>query len=603
MGIQYQKVKSVAKQMLPRGPGLQATILKTLKTCSDLVGATLGPGGMSVVIEHQETGMPPEITKDGVTVFRALGFDDPAQHVLMEAARDAAVRTATEAGDGTTTATILAEAFVRKTQEFCNANPQISPQRVARILTKLFQTDLRPALNDLIVKLDLSSEEGRERCKAVARISANGDTELASAVMECFDIIGDEGNVTITEAVGQSKYLVQKIEGYPVQGGYEDSCGPYYQKFVNEPATQTCLLERPVFLLYYGKITDFNSIYPVLNQLATLVDTTVVDSEGNQRVSHNVVLVAAGFSETVLANLAAGFVQQGTLNVYPLQVPMFPVRTGQLDFLMDLAALTGGKVFDPLEYPLQNFQPEDLGIGPSSFEATRFRSNIIGWRNEMETMERVDQVQKQLEEAASSELEKTLLRERLAKLTSGIAKLVVQGSSHGEIKERRDRAEDAVCAVRGALKHGALPGGGVALVFLHHWMLGVTTWDEPDFGLVAAHVIAPALLEPVKRLYQNAGYKAEEIEKMLEQLGPSKLGWRSYDVQAREWVDPVKAGLLDSMPAVREALRNSISIAGLLGTCGGTVVFKRDMELERNEARDTADFLRNAGVNEANERG
>jgi chaperonin GroEL len=550
---------------------------------------------MSVVIEHQEPDMAPIITKDGVTVFRSLGFDNSSQHVLMEAARDAAIRTASEAGDGTTTATILAEAFVRRTMEYCNANPHVSPQRVVRTLQRLFEKEMLPVIESMRFTPTLGDADGRNDLLAVAKISANGDADLADAVMNCFDIIGDEGNVTITEQTGPSKYIVQKIEGYPVQIGFEDSCGPFYQKFVNDPGTQTSVLDKPSFILYYGRITDFNSVFTTLAQVAQLASegTTV----NGQRVTHNVVLVATGFSETVLANLAAGFVQEGTMNIYPLLVPAFPIKTGAYDFLADLAALSGGKIFDPLENPLQNFQPEDLGVGIRTFEATRFRSNIIGYASPELVMERADQIQKQLGEAAVSELEKTMLRERLAKLTSGIAKLVVQGSSHGEIKERRDRAEDAVCAVRGAIKHGALPGGGVTLAQLSHNMARMD--PEAQKGSVAREVAAPALLEPVYRLYENAGYERETVESMVERL--SEL--ETYDVLEQKWVDPLEGGLLDSLPAVREALRNAISIAALLGTCGGTIVFKRDTELERQEASDTADFLRNANLNEANERG
>lgn len=582
--------------MQSRGSSLQNSILQTLKTCSDLVGSTLGPGGRSVIIEHQEPNMPPVITKDGVTVFRSLGFQDPTQHVLMEAARDASIRTASEAGDGTTTATVLAEAFVRRTMEYCERNPHVSPQRVVRIMQSLFEEEMLDGIEALRLVPNLADAEGRQRLHAVAKISANGDVALADAVMECFGIIGDEGNVTISEQTGPSKYLVQKIEGYPVGMGFEDSCGPFYQKFVNDPGTQSCLLEKPSFVLVHGRITDFNMLYPVLAQVANLVSDGV--EVHGRRLTHNIIVVATGFSESVLANLAAGFVQEGTLNIYPLLVPAFPVKTGQYDFLADLAALTGGRIFDPIEYPLQNFQPEDLGIGPRLFEATRFRSNIIGNKDDLLVLDRVDQIQKQLNEIATSELEKTLLRERVAKLTSGIAKLIVQGSSHGEIKERRDRAEDAVCAVRGAIKHGALPGGGVTLSLLASAMEDLKSEDE-DVVSVAQNVVARSLREPIYRLYANAGYTPTEALDMIERLSVLE----SYDVLERKWVDPVGEGLLDSLPAVRDALRNSISIASLLGTCGGTVVFPRDAEFERTEARDTADFLRNANVNEANERG
>jgi chaperonin GroEL len=279
-----------------------------------------------------------------------------------------------------------------------------------------------------------------------------------------------------------------------------------------------------------------------------------------------------------------------------LQVPIAPVRTGQYDFLMDLAALTGATILDPIEKPLQNFQLEDLGIGPRCFEAGRFRSSVIGHRDEVLTLERVDQIEKQLKDIARSELEKTLLRERLAKLTSGIAKLVVTGSSHGEIKEKRDRAEDAVCAVRGAISHGALPGGGVVLTHLSRIFAGIE--GDSDLSLIAREVLAPALLEPVRRLYANAGYTEAETDTMI---GSLELNL-TYDVLERKFVEPSVGGVMDSTPAVLEALRNSISIASLLGTCGGTVVFRRDSELERTEARDTAEFLRNANVNTADER-
>lgn len=441
----------------------------------------------------------------------------------------------------------------------------------------------------------LETEEGRRQLEAVAGISANGDDELAKAVMECFAIIGDEGNVTLTEAIGPSRYLVQKIEGYPVPIGFEDSCGPFYQKFVNDPGTQQCVLEKPSFVLYHGKLTDFNALYPVLSQIAGAVsDGQDVDG---QKLTHNVVIVAAGYSETVLANLAAGFVMEGTLNVFPLLIPPSPLRTGAYDFLMDLSALTGGRIFDVIEYPLQNFQLADLGVGVQNFEAGRFRSNILGRRDDLLVLERVDQIQKQLEGIMVSELDKAQLRERVAKLTSGIAKLVVQGPSHGEIKEKRDRAEDAICAVRGAIKWGALPGGGAVLGEVSSWSFPPDGYTE-DTAKVWSEVIAPSLREPIRRLYTNAGYSPEEADKMVTEVSYH----HAYDVLNRKWVDPIEANLLDSVPAVRESLRNSVSIASLLGTCGGTVVFGRDLEVDRNEARDTADFIRNANVNEANER-
>jgi len=597
--------------MTRKGPELQRLVLETLKTCSDLVGATLGPGGQNVVIEHQEVDLPPVITKDGVTVFRALGFDNASAHVLMEAARDAAIRTASEAGDGTTTATILAEAIVRHTIAYTNKNPHVSPQRVVRVLQDAYAKAILPVMEDVKVKPDLVSEEGRAMCRSVAKISANGDGPLADAVMKCFDIIGSEGNVTIVEANGPSHYEVQKIEGYPVTIGYEDSCRMFYPKFINDPATQTCVLERPSFLLYHGTINDFNTIYPVLSLIAQHVSDG--KSVGEHKLTHNVVIVATGFSETVLAQLAAGFVMQGTLNVYPLLAPVSPIKTGQLDFLQDLAAITGGTIMDQINFPFQNFQIEALGVGVTQFEASRFRTNIIGFRDELLILERVDRIAKREQDPTNSELEKRMLRERIAKMTSGIAKLIVYGSSNGEVKERRDRAEDAVCAVRGALANGALYGGGYFLKLMSDEFASWGTEGSAKFSAkygwspsfdemwIIEKVLAPALLEPIKRLFTNAGYSDEEMLKHTEKLSSGIV----FDLLEQKNVKAFENGsyLLDSLPAVRDAIKNSISIASLLGTCGGTVVFRRDHGLETSEARETAEFLRNANTNPADERG
>lgn len=603
--------------MTRKGPELQKLVLETLKTCSDLVGATLGPGGQSVVIEHQEVGLPPTITKDGVTVFRALGFDNASAHVLMEAARDASIRTASEAGDGTTTATILAESIVRHTIAFTNKNPHISPQRVVRVLQDAYSKAILPMMESAKVQPDLLDDKGRKMCHSVAKISANGDVPLADAVMKCFDIIGSEGNVTIVEATGPSKYEVQKIEGYPVQIGYEDCCGPFYPKFINDPGTQTCVLEKPSFVLYNGRISDFNSLFILLNQIAEAMSAEIEKGGalaiGGQKLTHNVVVVATGFSETVLANLGANFVLKGTLNVVPLVAPMTPMKNGQLDFIQDIAALTGGTIMDLINTPLQNFKVDFLGVGVKSFEMTRFRTNIIGYRDELLVFERVDQITKREQDPSNSEMEKRLLRERIAKMTSGIAKLIVYGSSNGEVKERRDRAEDAVCAVRGALANGALYGGGFFLKvvsdeFASWGNCGSAAfsekygwWPNIEEMIIVSNVLAPALLEPIKRLFTNAGYTEDEMKKVTVDLDKGMV----FDLMERRTVPAFEENsyLLDSLPAVRDAIKNSISIASLLGTCGGTVVFKRDHGLEVAEARDTAEFVRNANVNEANERG
>ena len=595
--MEYQKIKSVAKSIQTKGPALERTVLNTMKTISDIVGGTLGPGGRQVLIERQEFNLAPMVTKDGVTVFRALGFDDPAAHCVMEAARDAAVRTASEAGDGTTTATILAESIVRRTKEFCQKNPKVSPQKVVRRLERAFKEVIEPLVKSLAYPADLSTPEGRALLRNVAQISANGDSELSNAVMECFDLVGDDGNVTIAEVNGPSHYEVEKIEGYPITMGYEDSCGKFYPKFINDQQTQRCVLEKPIFLLYHGKITEFQSLCKILD----LVHQEFLATGG----PHNVVIVATGFSEQVLSILAFNFPESNSLNVFPLLVPQFPFPNGQLYFLQDLAAITGAKLLDPLNANLEHSLPEDLGVGVASFEATRFRSNIVGKPGDEEKRQkledlillRVDELQAQLARA-ESQLERMFLEERIGKLTGGIARLKVIGASNGELKEKRDRAEDAVCGVRGAIKHGALPGGGWTLLRTMHEL---ASQKDP----IITDVLIPALYEPVVTLFSNAGINEEEMVAILEPIIKQiaeKTPPMVFDVLEGKHVDPLQGGVLDSTPAVLEAIRNSISIATLLGTLGGTVVFRRDLNLERSEASDTADWNRKSSINEANER-
>lgn len=598
MAVSYQKIKSVGKEVRARGPHLEKLVLKTMKTVSDVVGGTLGPGGQPVLIERQEHDMPPIVTKDGVTVFRHLGFDNSTAEVILEAARDAAVRTANEAGDGTTTATILAEAIVRLTSDFCNRNRRISPQRVTRRLMQVFADRIEPAIRLMAFPASLSEEAGRRLLRSVAKVSANGDEKLADAVMECYDTVGDGGNVTITEVSGPSTYEVERIEGYPINGmGYEDSCGKYASKFINDPANQRIYLERPLFVVYHGKITEVQTMTLLMEKIGRVWQDKLVD-----RPRHNVVFVATGFSETVIAQLAINMVEQTTINVIPLLAPITPEPGGgQLGLLEDLCAVTGAKLLDPLSFPLDRAELEDLGTFSKSIEMTRFRTTVLsadhaedadletpgGPPNEFGILERVAMLEKQAEQAAG-ELDRSFIEERIGKLTGGIARLKVIGSSSGEMRERRDRAEDAICAVRGAIRWGCLPGGGWTLMSLAQDLLQL---NDP----IISEVLCVALFEPVKRLFSNAGYDDTEAKVIVDRIAKvivDKDDPLVYDALEQKFVEPVSGGILDSVPAVLEAIRNSLSIASLLGTLGGTIVFRRDYELERREATETGSWLR-----------
>ena len=622
----YQKVKSVAKRVVPRGEPLTKTILATMAQIGQIVGNTLGPGGMPVLIEREEVGLPAFVTKDGVTVYRALGFDDPVAHAVLEAARDASIRTANEAGDGTTTATVLSEAIVRNTMAFVTKHPKVAPQRVVRLLQSEFKKTVEPLIRTLACPVDSSADSGQTLMWKTALTSANGDNELADAVVEAFDITGDAGNVTLSEASGPSHYEVEHISGYPIPMGYEDSLGSFSSKFINDQDQQRIVLDDPVFVLYHGKLTELNTVIDTL--------TLIAEKYTTMKYNHNVVVVATGFSEAVLGTLAYNFGEAATIKVVPLLVPMSPQIGGEQGFLGDLSALTGAKVFDPINQPLSSAQIGDFGPmtytppdadepgvgtvrchGVKHVEVFRFRANILGT---METAEsealleaRISSLEVQKTQSGVSSFDRTLLQERIARLSGGIARLKVFGASNGELKEKRDRADDAVCAVRGALAHGVLPGGAWTFAYV------VAALEKVDDPLdVIKEILIPSLMTPFARILQNAGYNTDEIDGhrqkilanarlLLSKEDESLESALIVDVITGDMVSAMDRGIVDSTPAVLEALRNSLSIASLLGTLGGTVVFPRDMDLERSEARATAAFNRGiemGELNEANER-
>lgn len=579
--MQHRKIKSVAKVVAPESDELNRKILNTMANISAVVGATLGPGGKQVLIERQEFGVPNVITKDGVTVFRSLGFHDPVAHAIMEAARDASVRTATEAGDGTTTATVLAEAFVRNTYEFCKAHPKVSPQRVVRYMQKLFKEQVEPYVKSLAIPVD------NNILLQVAKCSTNGDDELATAIAKCFELVGDDGNVTITEQSGPSGYHVEQLKGYPVGTGYEDCCGKFFTLFVNDRNSSRVYLDKPLFVLYHGVVTDVRTIEPLMQKIGLRWDK-------DPAAPKNVVLVATGFSDNTVGELALNWSRNDTINVYPLVIPRNIMQSGQMDFLLDLQAITATPIYDPVSRPLQKAELEELGPPLEYFEAFRWRSNIVGQADEALAMARIEEVQAQLSQLEGI-AEKTIVQERLGKLTGGIAKLVIYAPTSGELREKRDRAEDAACAWRGAAVHGALPGGGWTLLKTSVMLLKLKKLNEFEKNAIA-QVVCPSLEEPVWRLLSNAGYSDEEASDIIDSVFRQKISKnpKVFDIIQGRMVYAKQSGVIDSLPAVLEAIRNSLSIASLLGTLGGAVVFPRDTELERKEAQDNYEWIRNA---------
>lgn len=588
--MSHRKAKTAPKMYESNHEKLKNKVLTTMRKVSDIVGSSLGPGGRVTMIESDYPGIPNKLTKDGVTIFKSLGAIDAYEHLIIESSRDVAQRTASEAGDGTTTATILSYAIIKELFAFCEANRKYSPQKAAREIAKVAKELLAPYIHSRSIKV---SEDNKELLTMVAKISANGDEAMAKSVIEAFEQVGfgDSSHVTIREVSGPAGYKVERIDGFPIGMGYEESIGKFHTAFINDQANQRCYLEKPLYILFDGQINDLITVEAVLNG----VGDRYVKGEADLK---NVVIFAHGFSENVLTNLAFNFSDPNTINILPMMTPMMPFVNSQLHFLMDLGAFTGAKVFG-MQAPINQATIEDLGVGAEYFEAYRFRCTVVGEPDPVNVEFRADEL-KGMRDSAESQADKIFLEERLGKITNGIAKLTIFGGSNGELKEAHDRAEDAVCAVRSAITHGAVPGGCRLAIDM-----ALKLAEELAEGNPAREVLIPALLSLPKRLLENAGYDEEEIQKTIENLvaNPDLV----YDVENQVFGKAEELGLFDATKAVSESLNNAVSIANVLGTMGGMICHPRDDVFERGEAKADSEFMRvsdnpNQYVNEANER-
>jgi len=586
--MSIKKVKTPAKMFTSDIGKLEDIIVKTIDKIDNIVGASLGPGGRNVIIEADLPGIPNKNTKDGVSIFRSLGSQNAYEHLIIEQTRDVAIRTVNEAGDGTTTATIIASSLIKNLFEFCKNNRKFSPQKVTRTINTILNKKLLPQIHKASIKINNKNKGLLEK---VATISANGDSEMGKAVISAFEEVGygSSSHVTIQELSGPGGYEVELIEGFPISKGYEESIGKFHPAFINDQGHRRCVLEKPLFILFDGKITDPVQMNDVLQKIGTEY------ANGNSDYA-NVVIVAHSFSDQVLSSLAFNFSNPLTINVVPLATPVDQIVNSQLHFLMDVAAFTGAKIFD-MNNSLLEAEPEDFGQNMEKIEIYRFRTTITGDSDEVNIESRAEEIKQQMEQA-ESKIEKIILEERLGKLTSGIARLKIFGSSNGELKEKSDRAEDAVCAVRAAITNGCLPGGCRMLLNLAFGL------DEDEDGIVT-DILRPSLTAPFYRLLSNAGYSEEEIQELLVKMIKDKKS--VYDVENAKFGDPQKLGLFDATLAVEQALKNAVSISSVMGTLGGIVAYPRDNQLELQEARDEQEFHRSINnaeniKNEANER-
>lgn len=556
-------IKAKGKEIRLKGPALNDAILQTMHTLSQIVGSTLGPGGNVVLLER--IGLPPLITKDGVTVASNVAFKDATQYVLGEAAKEASLRTNVEAGDGTTTVIVLAEALTRYGLEYLSKHPNKSPQEICRELDAVVEkcvARLQKAAKKVTTKQDLHK---------VALVSANFDESIAGAVIEALDQVGNDGTI-ITEEGSSRHTTVEMQEGFPVRKGLS-TFGAVQEIFINDPQAQECVLQNPMVLLYDGDLTD-----PI--NLANYLQKCYTKMMEEKQSASPIIVVAHKFSPQVLRLMAENFAVNRA-QIIPMETMASAQPMSRHHFLHDMAAYLGADVLDPIAHQLDVSTPEALG-GCGRARIGRYQSVLFDPLDGTEPLveKRITELKGQLENA-ESEYDAEIIKERIGHLLGGIATIYVGGSSDLEIKEKKHRIEDAICATRSAVEQGIVPGGGAMFLALADSLLDESFVTEVE----SSDILVQALQIPFQRILLNVGESRQKIEEATQKIIDSRnrMGVPKlvYDALHHTYAKPFKAGIVDPVKVTVATLQNAMSIAQMLFTLGGAVILPRDLEEER----------------------
>jgi chaperonin GroEL len=534
----------MAKQIL-HGEDSRQAILRGVNTLADAVKATLGPKGRNVVIEKKFGS--PTITKDGVTVAKEIDLKDPMENVGAQLVREVASKTSDVAGDGTTTATVLAQAIFREGVKTvaAGANPTALKRGIEKAVTAVIGSrdkDGKWTTDGALGQLSKPVNEGS--VAQVGAISANGDQEIGDIIAEAVKVVGKDGVITIEESKTMHTGL-ETVDGMQFDRGY---LSPY---FVTDAERLEVVLEDPYVLIYEKKISAMKDLLPLLEQVA--------------RGGKPLLIIAEDVEGEALATLVVNKLR-GTLNVAAVKAPGFGDRRKSI--LGDIAILTGGKaITEDLGIKLEGVKLEDLGKA-KRITIDKDNTTIVDGAGKASDIEgRVKEIRSQVEKT-TSDYDKEKLQERLAKLVGGVAIIKVGAATETELKEKKARVEDALHATRAAVEEGIVPGGGVALVRAIptvQKLLGELEGDEKT----GAQIVLRALEEPLRQIVANAGEEgAVVIAKVLE----SKEPHYGYNAQTGKFEDLVKAGVIDPTKVTRTALLNAASIAALLLTTEALVV-------------------------------
>jgi chaperonin GroEL len=513
-----------AKQIVYSENSRQA-ILRGVNQLADAVKVTLGPRGRNVVLEKKFGG--PTITKDGVTVAKEIELRDPLENMGAQMVREVASKTSDTAGDGTTTATILAQAIFREGVKAvaAGANPMALKRGVEKAVEVIVE-DVKK----------LSKPVSGEMIAQVGTISANGDTTIGNIIAEAMKKVGKDGVITVEESRTMVTEL-QTVDGMQFDRGY---LSPY---FISDPDRMECVLEDPYILIHEKKISNMKDLLPLLEQIA--------------RAGKPLLVIAEEVEGEALATLVVNKLR-GTLNACAVKAPGFGDRRKAM--LEDIGVLTGGQaIFEETGIKLEGVQLKDLGRA-KRITVDKDNTTIVDGGGSQKAIEaRIKQLRAQIDET-TSDYDREKLQERLAKLAGGVAVIKVGAATETEMKEKKARVEDALHATRAAVEEGIVPGGGVALLRAVKSLDGIKVAEDEQIGV---NIVKRACEEPVRQIVGNAGYEgAIVIEKIRSNPDPTF----GFNASTATYEDLVKSGVIDPTKVTRSALQNASSIAALMLT-------------------------------------
>jgi len=511
------------------GPEARQALLKGVNALSDVVKQTLGPRGRNIVLE-KKFGSPTS-TKDGVTVAKEIELEEPVENMGAQLVKEVASKTSDVAGDGTTTATILAQSIYSEGLKYvtAGANPSLIKKGIDKAVEVVVEEMKK-----------LSRNVSGEMIAQVGAISANNDESIGKIIAEAMDKVGKDGVITVEEAKGLETTM-EIVEGMQFDRGY---LSPY---FVTDSDRMECILENPVILLHEKKISNLRELLPLLENVA--------------KMNRPLLVIAEEVEGEALATLVVNKLK-GTFQCAAVKAPGFGDRRKAM--LEDIAILTGGQVItEDIGVKLENVSVDWLGEA-NKIVIDKDNTTIVEGKGKSEDVKaRVKQIRAQIEET-TSDYDKEKLQERLAKMVGGVALIKVGAATETELKEKKARVEDAMHATKAAVEEGIVPGGGVALLRAQKSLETLKFKNDSQIGV---DIIKRAIEEPLRQIAQNAGFEGSiVVEKVREKETDT-----GFNALSEKYENLVKSGVLDPTKVVRSALQNASSIAGVLLTTEGLV--------------------------------